>query len=65
MVRRSALIVIGAATVASFAAGWWTGVAAKSRPHSMLPETADLPSAGCTLIFDPDTNHLRDGVRQH
>ncbi|MDB5311875.1 MAG: hypothetical protein JWO38_6077 [Gemmataceae bacterium] len=34
MALRPALIAIGAATIASFAAGWWTGLAAKSHPET-------------------------------
>ncbi len=50
MALRHALFVVGAATVASFAAGWWTGLSAKSNPA-----TADASQVGCTLLLDPET----------
>jgi hypothetical protein len=43
MVRRRALFLVGLATVASFATGWWAGLSAKSRPAST--EVSVSPSA--------------------
>jgi hypothetical protein len=37
MASRPALVVLGAATLASFAAGWWAGLAAKPRPAADPP----------------------------
>ncbi len=42
MVRRRALLLVGLATVASFATGWWAGLSAKARPAS--PEVSGFPS---------------------
>jgi len=49
-VRRSALILIGIATVASFAAGWFAGAVAKTKPVERAPlaptpEPATTPTA--------------------
>src|SRR5437879_5002154 len=51
-VRRSALVLIGVATLASFAAGWWVGEIAKSK--TKRTPLQDLAMLGCTLILDPD-----------
>src|SRR5437773_853262 len=54
-VRRSALVLIGVATLASFAAGWWAGAIAKSK-HTQR-NVADLPMMGCTALVDPENYH--------
>jgi hypothetical protein len=41
MASRPALILLGAATVASFAAGWWAGLSAKPRPAAATTAAID------------------------
>jgi hypothetical protein len=52
-VRRSVLALVGIATLASFAAGWFAGAMAKPR-H--IDHGSDL-SPGCTLLVDPERYH--------
>ena len=56
MALRPALLVIGAATVASFAAGWWTGLSAKSNPvKAPIPAAvAPPPTVPVTLNAAPE-----------
>ena len=47
-VRRSALVLIGVATLASFAAGWWAGDVAKTKPTIRAgAQEPEFDPAGC------------------
>ena len=56
MVRRSVLVLIGAATLASFAAGWWAGAIAKSKPmerNILTPNSTHIhPVANATRLAE-------------
>ncbi|HXD88389.1 MAG TPA: hypothetical protein VN641_18010, partial [Urbifossiella sp.] len=54
MVRRSAFLLVGIATLASFAAGWWAGAIAK--PHAIERQVPALvPSPTVTLPANLET----------
>jgi hypothetical protein len=60
MVRRSALVLIGVATMASFAAGWWAGALAKPKPVER-PPLAPVPAHDFDKTPPTPTPHAADG----